>query len=435
MQKNYIQFDRITKYFPGVLALNNITFGVDEGSVHALIGENGAGKSTLLKILSGLYQPDDGVIVINGKPQSLQSTADAIKSGIAVIYQELNLVPEMTVAENLLLGHLPTRFGLTDKKKMREDAIKQLKIMGENIDPSTKVGHLSIAQRQMLEIAKALIRDAKIIAFDEPTSSLSNREVHNLFGLIKELKQQGRVIIYVSHRLKEIFDICDTVTVFRDGHKVDTIPEVSKTSQNTLITKMVGRSIIDIYNYSSRPLGESVLEVEGLMGYGLSEPVNFSVSKGEVLGIFGLVGAGRTELLKLIYGAYKPSAGKIKLSGKEIKCDSPEEAVRNGIVYCPEDRKKEGVIAIRSVKENINISVRRLMAKFGFINEKKDNENADKFVEKLNIKTPSINRLVRDLSGGNQQKVILARWLSEKVEVILFDEPTRGIDVGAKSEI
>ncbi len=435
MQESYLQFEGITKRFPGVLALNDITFGVEEGTAHALVGENGAGKSTLLKILSGLYQPDKGVIRLNGLPQVFQSTAEAINAGITVIYQELNLVPDLTVAENLLLGHMPGKFGFIDKKEMREDALKQLAAMEEKINPSAKVGALSIAQRQMLEIAKALIRNVKVIAFDEPTSSLSDREVHKLFELIKELKRQGRVILYVSHRLKEIFGICEKVTVFRDGVRIETYNDVSKINEDTLINKMVGRSIEDIYNYSPRPGGEPVLEAEGLMGKGLAEPASFSVSRGEVLGIFGLVGAGRTELLKLIYGAMKLKAGKIKLKGKEVKINSPEEAIKNGIVYCPEDRKKEGVIPIRSVKENINISVRRLMTRFGFINEKKDNENARLFVEKLNIKTPSLERLVRDLSGGNQQKVILARWLSERVEVILFDEPTRGIDIGAKSEI
>ncbi len=435
MPISYLQFEGITKNFPGVLALNDINFGVEEGTVHALVGENGAGKSTLLKILSGLYQPDKGIIRLNGQSQVFQSTSDAIKAGIAVIYQELNLVPEMTVAENLLLGHMPEEFGFINKKGMRDKAIKQLAILEENIDPSAKVGTLSIAQRQMLEIAKALIRDAKVIAFDEPTSSLSDREVQKLFEIINELKRQDRVILYVSHRLKEIFGVCDMVTVFRDGVKVETFNDTKKISQDILINRMVGRSITDIYNYSIHTHGEPILEVEDLMGHGLSEPVNFSVSKGEVLGIFGLVGAGRTELLKLIYGAIKSKTGKIKLHSKEIKIDNPSQAIQNGIVYCPEDRKKEGIIAIRSVKENINISIRRLIARLGFINEKKDNENAKQFVEKLNIKTPSINRLARDLSGGNQQKVILARWLSEKIKVILFDEPTRGIDVGAKSEI
>lgn len=260
MQESYLQFEGITKRFPGVLALNDITFGVEEGTAHALVGENGAGKSTLLKILSGLYQPDKGVIRLNGLPQVFQSTAEAINAGITVIYQELNLVPDLTVAENLLLGHMPGKFGFIDKKEMREDALKQLAAMEEKINPSAKVGALSIAQRQMLEIAKALIRNVKVIAFDEPTSSLSDREVHKLFELIKELKRQGRVILYVSHRLKEIFGICEKVTVFRDGVRIETYNDVSKINEDTLINKMVGRSIEDIYNYSPRPGGNQCLK-------------------------------------------------------------------------------------------------------------------------------------------------------------------------------
>jgi L-arabinose transport system ATP-binding protein len=435
MQNDFLQFENISKRFPGVQALDSISFGVREGIAHALVGENGAGKSTLLKILSGVYLADNGTIRLGGKPQIFPSTIDAIKAGVAVIYQELNLVPEMTVAENLFLGHMPNRFGWVNKKELRDLAFKQLAILEENINPSAKVGSLSIAQRQMMEIAKALARNAKIIAFDEPTSSLSDREVQKLFSIIKELKRQGRVILYVSHRLQEIFGICEEVTVFRDGKLIETFTDMTKLNQDLLVNRMVGRSIRDIYNYSPRPQGEPALEVNGLMGLGLAEPTNFSVKKGEVLGIFGLVGAGRTELLKLIYGATKPKAGMIKVFGKKVTINGPGEAISNGIVFCPEDRKKEGIIAIRSVKENINISVRRLMTRFGFINEKQDQENAKKFIDQLNIKTPSLNRLVRDLSGGNQQKVVLARWLSEKIKVILFDEPTRGIDVGAKSEI
>lgn len=435
MPNRFLEFENISKRFPGVQALDNISFGIQEGIVHALVGENGAGKSTLLKILSGLYKPDKGTVSLNNVPFNFQSTTDAIKAGIAVIYQELNLVPEMTVAENLLLGHMPNRFGWLDKKQLKAQALKQLVALEEEIDPSAKVGSLSIAQRQMLEIAKALMRDAKVIAFDEPTSSLSDREVKKLFSMIKELKRQGRVILYVSHRLQEIFEICDEVTVFRDGKLIETFTEMSKLTPDLLVNRMVGRSIHDIYNYTPRAHGEPVLEVTGITGYGLAEPASFTVAKGEIVGIFGLVGAGRTELLKLVYGATKPKTGKIKIAGKEVKIKGPGQAIHHGVVFCPEDRKKEGIVAIRSVKENINISVRRLMAKFGFINEKQDQENARKFVDQLSIKTPSLSRLVRDLSGGNQQKVVLARWLSEKVRVILFDEPTRGIDVGAKSEI
>lgn len=435
MPENFLQFESISKRFPGVQALDDISFAVGEGKVHALIGENGAGKSTLLKILSGAYIPDSGIIRLGGKPRTFHSTIDAINAGVAVIYQELHLVPEMTVAENLLLGHMPNRLGWLNTRELRLEAQKQLDALEEDIDLSARVGSLSIAQRQMVEIAKALARDAKVIAFDEPTSSLSDREVKKLFSTIAELKRRGRVIIYVSHRLQEIFEICDSVTVFRDGKVVETFSDMSQINQNILVNRMVGRSIKDIYNYSSRPAKGPALEIQGLEGPGLSEPVNLTVAQGEIVGLFGLVGAGRTELLKLVFGATKPRAGKIKVMGREIAINSPSQAIRNGLAFCPEDRKNEGIIAVRSVMENINISVRRNLARFGVINEKKEHENARRFVAKLNIKTPSLYKIIKDLSGGNQQKVVLARWLSEKVKVMLLDEPTRGIDVGAKSEI
>ncbi|TCL62000.1 L-arabinose transport system ATP-binding protein [Hydrogenispora ethanolica] len=435
MQSGYLRFENISKQFPGVKALDGVTFEADEGSVHALVGENGAGKSTLLKILSGLYRPDGGHISLGGVAQHFSNTSDALHAGVAIIYQELNLVPDMTVAENLFLGHMPAKMGWLGKKALRENTLEMLKTLEEAIDPDCKIGNLSIAERQMIEIAKALARKAKVIAFDEPTSSLSDREVQKLFAIIAELKRQGKVILYVSHRLSEIFAICNAVTVFRDGKHIETFTDMSKLTQDQLVTKMVGRSIHDVYHYVRHPHGEAALEVENLMGYGLAEPATLTVNQGEVVGIFGLVGAGRTELLKLIYGATKAKMGKIKVFGREVRITKPSHAIHHGIVFCPEDRKKEGIIPIRSVRENINISVRRLTAKMGFIPEKRDIENAEHFVEQFNIKTPSIDKLVRDLSGGNQQKVVLARWLSEKVKVVLFDEPTRGIDVGAKAEI
>ncbi|MDP2983714.1 MAG: L-arabinose ABC transporter ATP-binding protein AraG [Candidatus Latescibacter sp.] len=435
MPDNYLYFDSITKTFPGVRALDNVSFGVLEGSVHALLGENGAGKSTLLKILSGVYTPDSGKILLNNRPRIFSSTSEAIRSGIAVIYQELHLVPEMTVAENILLGHMPNRYGVVNRNKMREDARRELAVLEEEVAPSTKVSALPIAQRQMVEIAKALIRDATVIAFDEPTSSLTDREVTKLFSVIRELKKSGKVIIYVSHRLKEIFEICDSVTIFRDGRVVETLEDMSTIDQDFLVNRMVGRSIRDIYQYNPRPLSGSAIKVEGLLGHGLSEPANFEIAQGEIVGVFGLVGAGRTELLKLVYGAAKREAGKISIHSREVNIDDPSAAITNGVAFCPEDRKKEGIVPIRSVHENINLSVRKSFARLGMINEKRERENADLFVRKLGIKTPSLAKPIMDLSGGNQQKVILARALSGKVRVMLLDEPTRGIDVGAKSEI
>jgi L-arabinose transport system ATP-binding protein len=432
----YLEFDGISKTFPGVKALSDISFGVEEGSIHALIGENGAGKSTLLKILSGVYLPTAGRVRIAGRERVFQSAADALAAGIAVIYQELHLVPEMSVAENIYIGHLPNRFGVVDRRKLREDTSGQLGILGEDVDPFTKLGRLPIGQRQMVEIAKALTRGAKIIAFDEPTSSLSDREIRKLFSVIRELRKQGHVILYVTHRLGEIFEICDSVTVFRDGRLVETFESMEGVTHDILVNRMVGRDILDIYHYRPRIPGEPGLEVEGLTGPGISEPVTFSVARGEILGLFGLVGAGRTELLRLIYGAVPAWSGSVKVCGQPVAIRSPRDAIRHGVMLCPEDRKKDGVIPVRSVLENLNISARRNHTYLGaVVNESWERENATRQVERLAIRTPSLRQLIRNLSGGNQQKVILARWLSEKIKVILLDEPTRGIDVGTKSEI
>ncbi len=434
----YLQFQRIGKTFPGVRALDEITFGVAEGSVHALMGENGAGKSTLLKILSGAYQPTTGALSLDGKTRVFNNTAEAIQAGVAVIYQELHLAPEMSVAENLYLGHMPARMGIgwLDRGRLLADATRLLGTIGEELDPRTKVGSLSIAQRQMVEIAKALSRDAKVIAFDEPTSSLTTSETERLFAVIRDLQREGRVILYVSHRMEEIFEICDAATVMRDGRHVQTYPTIEGVTSGMLITQMVGRAIEDIFHYRPRAHGKPALEVKGLLGPGLREPVSFSVAQGEIVGFFGLVGAGRSELLKLIYGAERAAAGTVEIHGKEMHFHSPADAIRAGVVLCPEDRKKEGIVPVRSVMENVNLSGRRHFSRMGFfVDEKRERENARKHVEQLGVKTPSLTQLIVHLSGGNQQKVILARWLSEEIKVILLDEPTRGIDVGAKSEI
>ncbi len=433
---SYLRFEAIRKAFPGVRALEDVSFGVREGSVHALLGENGAGKSTLLKILSGAYRPDGGRVLLGGCPHAFSDTAAAMAAGIAVIYQELHLAPDLSIAENMFLGHLHSRHGWLNRAALLEGCRKQLEALGEDLDPRVKVGRLSIAQRQLVEIAKALTREAKAIAFDEPTSSLSARETERLFGVIEELRRQGRVILYVSHRMEEVYRICDAATVLRDGRHVETFARLEGIAPDTLINRMVGRDITDIFHYQARAHGRPALEVEGLEGRGLSAPACFSVAEGEILGFFGLVGAGRTELLKLIYGAEGATTGCVKVQGRRVDVNHPADAIRAGIVLCPEDRKKEGMVPVRSVQENLNLSSRRHFSRFGFwIDEGRERANAARFVEKLAVKTPSLRQLVQFLSGGNQQKVILARWLSEGMKVILLDEPTRGIDVGAKSEI
>jgi L-arabinose transport system ATP-binding protein len=432
-----LEFRAVTKGFPGVRALEEVSFAARQGSVHALLGENGAGKSTLLKILSGVYGPEGGELVLGGEVQRFAGVRDAMAAGVAVIYQELHLVGELSVAENIYLGHLPNRLGFVGRAELMERSRERLRELGQEIEPSVRVSTLSIGQRQMVEIAKALTRDAKVIAFDEPTSSLSSRETEQLFEVIGRLKSQGRVVIYVSHRLEEIFRICDAATVLRDGRHVKTLESLQGVTVHELVKLMVGREIRDVYRHVARPVAEErVLEVKGLRGPGLRGAVDLSVGRGEILGVFGLVGAGRTEMLKLLYGATRATGGRMMLEGKEVRFSSPREAVNKGVVFCSEDRKKEGVIGVGSVMENINLSARRHFSGLGFwVNEAKERENARGHVERLGIKTPTLKQLAMHLSGGNQQKMILARWLGERVKVILLDEPTRGIDVGAKSEI
>ena len=429
-------FDAVTKEFPGVRALDGVSFAVEGGQVHGLMGENGAGKSTLLKILSGAYTPTSGALLIDGRPHIFSSTAAAMAAGVAITYQELFLVPEMTVAENLYLGHLPGRGGVVNRRQLHDDARRQLAWTGEEIDPGTKVGHLPIAQRQLVEIAKAMTHQPRVIAFDEPTSSLSAREVERLFAAIRVLKAQGHVILYVTHRMDEVLAICDAVTVLRDGRHIRTFESMAGLTVDDIIRSMIGRELRNVFNYAPRPLGGPALEVRAVAGPGLTAPASLTVAQGEIVGMFGLVGAGRSELLRLIYGAERRTGGTIHLGGQTALASGPRDAIAAGLVFCPEDRKRDGIVPSLSVKENINLSARRLHAAGGFVlNGPWELSNAEKHVASLAIKTASLETQIVYLSGGNQQKVILARWLSEDVKVILLDEPTRGIDVGAKSEI
>ncbi|NKQ12003.1 L-arabinose ABC transporter ATP-binding protein AraG [Pseudomonas sp. SST3] len=431
-----LRFSGIGKNFPGVRALSEISFEARPGTVHALMGENGAGKSTLLKILGGAYQPSSGDLQIGARTLAFRSAGESIASGVAVIHQELHLVPEMSVAENLMLGHMPSRFGLVNRRAMLRQARELLKGLADEIDPSARLGSLSLGQRQLVEIAKAMSRNAHVIAFDEPTSSLSAREIERLMTIIGRLRDEGRVVLYVSHRMEEIFRICDAVTVFKDGRFVCTFDDMSELTHDALVTCMVGRDIQDIYNYRPREQQGEALRVEGLLGHGLQEPVSFSVSRGEVLGFFGLVGAGRTELLRLLAGLAPHKAGTVQLDGQPLKLKSARDAIAAGILLCPEDRKKEGIVPLASVAENINIGARSRNARLGcLVPGRWERENADRQIRALNIKTPSPDQQIVYLSGGNQQKVILGRWLSMPMKVLLLDEPTRGIDIGAKAEI
>src|SRR3989344_4396821 len=386
-----LRFDGIGKTFPGVKALDGICFTAHPGQVHALMGENGAGKSTLLKILGGAYIPSSGTVQIGAQTMAFKCAADSIASGVAVIPQELHLVPEMRVAETLFLGHLPARFGVVNRGQLRQRALACLKGLADEIDPQEKLGRLSLGQRQLVEIAKALSRGAHVIAFDEPTSSLSAREIDRLMAIIGRLRDEGKVVLYVSHRMAEVFRICNAVTGFK---------------------------------------------VDRLLGPGLREPVSFDAHKSEILGLFGLVGAGRTELFRLLSGLERNSAGRLELRGHELKLRSPRDAIAAGILLCPEDRKKEGILPLASVAENINISARGAHSTFGcLLRGLWEKGNADKQIKALKVKTPHAGQQIKFLSGGNQQKAILGRWLSMPMKVLLLDEPTRGIDIGAKAEI
>ncbi|WP_034914665.1 L-arabinose ABC transporter ATP-binding protein AraG [Erwinia sp. 9145] len=436
MQSAYLSFRGISKTFPGVKALSDISFDCAAGQIHALMGENGAGKSTLLKILSGSYQPTSGEIVLRGEPVRFTHTTAALDAGVAIIYQELHLIPEMSVAENIYLGQLPQRGGLVNRSLLRYEAGEQLKNLGMDIDPDTPLKALSLGQWQMVEIAKALARNAKVIAFDEPTSSLSAREIEHLFRVIRQLRDHGRVVLYVSHRMEEIFALSDAITVFKDGRYVRTFNDVATTSHDDLVQAMVGREIGDIYGYSPRPIGEVRLALNDVQAKGVRKPISLSVRAGEIVGLFGLVGAGRSELMKGLFGATRLTGGELRLDGQPLTIREPGDAIRAGILLCPEDRKADGIIPVHSVRDNINISARRNNVSAGcLIDNKWEDQNAASHIRSLNIKTPSADQLIMHLSGGNQQKAILGRWLSEEMKVILLDEPTRGIDVGAKNEI
>ncbi|MCX2865046.1 L-arabinose ABC transporter ATP-binding protein AraG [Paucibacter sp. PLA-PC-4] len=433
-----LQFEQLSKRFPGVTALGGVSFTAHAGQVHGLLGENGAGKSTLLKILGGQHRPDGGRLLLNGRECRFGSAADAIASGIAVIHQELQYVPELTVTENMLLGRLPKRLGLfVDRRSARALVAARLAEIGADLDPDARLADLSIAQRQMAEICKAVLQDAQVLAFDEPTSSLSHRESEVLFRLVRRLRAAGKTLIYISHRLEELYALCDACTILRDGRKVATHPVMAEVPRDALISDMVGRELSDIYDYRARPLGPPRLQVRGLRGRNLAEPLDFEMCGGEVLGFFGLVGAGRSELMRLIYGADARAGGQVLLDGLPVPGSGPAAAIRAGIVLCPEDRKEQGILAQSSVAENINISCRRHNLRGGlFLRHRQEAERADAFIARLRIKTPSRQQEIRLLSGGNQQKVILARWLAEPgLKLLILDEPTRGIDVGAKNEI
>lgn len=425
----------IRKQYPGVLALENVCFELQSGEVHCLVGENGAGKSTLMKILSGALRKDSGEILIDGKVAELRSPAEAQRLGIGIIYQDFKLVPELSVAENILLGNEPTRGGspFIDYAKMHEVARSTLAQLGEELDTHSLIGSLSIAKRQIVEIAKAISKKIRILAMDEPSAPLTKNELKNLFAIIRRLKSEGVGIIYISHRLEEIFEIGDRVTVLRDG-AIITTRSIQEADRRSLIRWMVGRELEQEYPKVELQRGKEILRLENVHG-GMVHDVSLTLYRGEILGLAGLVGAGRTELARIIFAADPKNAGKISLERKEINPSSPRKAIDLGVGLLTEDRNKYGLIMQMSVRENISLSNLIDLLKGPFINKHKEIQTAEKFVTDLRIKTPSVEQEVEHLSGGNRQKVVLARWLYTKSKVLIFDEPTAGIDVGVKYEI
>ena len=435
--ESVLEFKHISKYFPGVKALDDICFKAYGGEVLAFLGENGAGKSTLLKVLNGDYKPDAGEYLLNGEQKHFKSPQEAIEEGISVIYQERQILLELSVAENIYLGRMPSnRFGVINTAKANQMAQKIIEDFGLPISPSTKVKDLSIAYQQMVEIMKAYSRDnLKVICFDEPTASLSDAEIDSLFAVIEKLKAQGKIVIYVSHRMDEIRRITDKVAIFKDGRYIDTVV-TAETDEKDMIKMMVGRDLGDIYAKldKNKEIGGVLLEVKDVSS-DYVKPVSFTLHKGEVLGFSGLVGAGRTEVMRAIIGADPMRTGEVYLEGKRIVNHSPKEAMENGIVLVPEDRKLQGIISNLSVAGNINISLMKQHSnKLGVISAKKEAKEADNGIKNFRIKTPSPDKKIVELSGGNQQKCIVARGVATHPTVLILDEPTKGIDVGAKSE-
>ena len=435
MKQPFIKLENITKKFPGVVALDNVSLDLYQGEVHGLIGENGAGKSTFIKILTGVYTPEEGIISIKGNPVKIENTKHAINLEIGCIYQELNNIPQLSVTDNIFLGcQLKKKSGLLDYVTMHKKSREMLKALGQDVDPVLTVEKLGMGQQQMVEIVKAISKDVKLLIMDEPTSSLSENEVQELMTAVRKLKSEGVGIVFVSHKLEEIFDLCDRVTVFRDGQHVST-GEVSSFTNETLIQDMVGREITQQFPKKIFKKGKEVLRVEDLTRYGLYQNINFNLRQGEIVGFSGLVGAGRTELFRGIFGADSIDEGKIFLSGKETVIDSPQTAVKNRLALLTEDRKTQGLVLGATVLFNLVLTCFEKFKKGVFI----DFNHIDKLVKtnisSMRIKTPTPETPVVQLSGGNQQKVVIGKWLNTDAEIYIFDEPTRGIDVGAKVEV
>ena len=430
----FLQMRGITKRFPGVLALDKVDFNVNLGEVVALIGENGAGKSTLMRILSGAISKDQGKICVNGEEVEIKNPLSSLELGISTIYQELNVLPNLNIAENIFLGKEIKSKGFVDKKTAHQKSKELIRNVGLNIDTNIIVGDLSTAQKQMIEVAKALSFDAKLIIMDEPTSSLTESETETLLGIIKELKKRNVAIVFITHRLKEIFEIADKVAIMRDGQMVCTL-DAQKTDQDEVIKHMVGREVNDLYAKEAAQIGDVILEVKDLSTPDFLYDINFKVKKGEILGFAGLIGAGRSEVMRAVFGIDKKQTGEVFINGEKVAINNTVDAIKNKIGFLPEDRKEQALVLGMSIKENITLACLNSLAKVHMINKKKEAEVSEDYSDKLKIKTPSIEQLVMNLSGGNQQKVVIAKWMATQPEILILDEPTRGIDVGSKKEI
>lgn len=431
-----LQMKNIVKTFPGVQALKGVNLDIKAGEIHALLGENGAGKSTLMKCLIGIHPPTSGEIYFNGKQIQNYNTSQALAMGISMIHQELNPVEFRSIMENIWLGREPkTKLGLVDHKKMYEMSKEVLKTIELNEDPKTEMRKLTVAKMQMIEIAKAISYDAKLIIMDEPTSALTNREVEQLFKIMRKLKADGKSIIYISHKLDEIFEITDRSTVYRDGQYIGT-EETKNLAMDHLINMMVGRNVDEMFPKVDCEIGDVRLEVKNLTNENYFKNVSFTVRKGEILGIAGLVGAGRTEVIEAIFGIRNKSAGEIFIDGKKVEIHNPRDAIKSGMALLTEDRRLNGIFPMIDIQTNIAVaSLKKYIKKIKLLNYKLMKDDGRKYVEAIAIKTPSLQQKMENLSGGNQQKVLVARWLLTEPEILFLDEPTRGIDVGAKSEI
>lgn len=434
MDNNYIlTLKNITKEFPGVKALDDVTINIERGTIHGLVGENGAGKSTLIKVLAGIYQPNKGEIILDGKPCRFNSPIEARRAGISVVHQEIKLAEPLSVAENMFLGNVQLKNGLVDWKGMRRRAREIVEDLGMDIDINAQVSSLTVAKKQIVEIMHAINNHSRILIMDEPSAVLTDRELEVMFRIVKQLRDKGITIIYISHRLDEIFGLCSNVSVLRDGRHIDTIP-VASVDRQGLINMMVGREMGQEYPKEVGNVGGTILEVKNL-SRGILQDISFEVKSGEVFGISGLVGAGRTELARAILGIDKPESGEVYVRGKKVHYRTFADAIRDGLGLIPEDRKLQGLVQIMSVKRNTTLVNMKRVLRAGVISSSLEEKLSKEYADKLHVVTPSMETEVQYLSGGNQQKVVIAKWLFQNSEILFLDEPTRGIDVGAKAEI